>query len=393
MMAMRLRLAVFVLAGCLAATAAIAGPIDIAPGGFGDERLKQAITLLEQGDLKRADAILQEVLQKDPSQVYALLGRVQVAMSERRLADAQRGITAALSKSPELPAAHAMKGVVLLLQKRPDEAQLAFRHAIELQPRYAMPHFYLGVIARAKGDYSGAAAAYKALTLEAPNMAAGYLGQAEAQMMLRNAPEAFRILQAWKSVPGAGVTPFQVIANLHLVRKEPAEAVRELQDALAKSPGDSVTLTFLGDAYAASGDQRKALDTYRSAVIADSHNAVAANNLAWVLSEQPKGLDEALKFAQTATRLDPNYADAVDTLGWVQFQRGNYADAVATLTKAGKLAPTRTDIAAHLGQAYLKAGSKTRALAELKRALAGSAPLANRAELERIVAGITAPAK
>jgi tetratricopeptide (TPR) repeat protein len=223
----------------------------------------------------------------------------------------------------------------------------------------------------------------------APALPAGYLGQAEAQMMLGNVPEAFRILESWKTVAGSGTAPYHVIANVHLARKEHAEAIQELQAALRKAPGDSLTLTYLGDAYLAAGDQRKAAENYRSALKADSSNAVANNNLAWALSEQGTELDEALRLSQAATRLDPSYVDAFDTLGWVQFHRGEYTDAVTTLTKAAKLAPDRMDIAAHLGLAYAKAGSKTRALAELRRALAGRAPLANRAELERVVADLS----
>ena len=389
MIRLRARLAALVLMSSLAAASAMAGPIDLSSKKFADEKLNRAILLLGQGDLRQADIILQEILQKDPTQVYALLAQTQVAMSERRLADADRSIAAVLAKTPNLPAAHAMKGVVLMLQKRPDEARFSFRRAVELQPAYVTPRFYLAVIARSKGEYAAAATEYKGLTEVAPGVAAGYLGQAEAQMMLRNPQEAFRILQSWKSVTGAGVIPFQVLANLHLARNEPADAIKELQAALVRAPGDSATLSYLGDAYVASGDQQKAVESYRAALQADPRNQVANNNLAWLLAEQSKDMDEALRLALAATRIDPNYVDALDTLGWVQYRRAEYPNAVTTLAKATKIAPDRTDIAAHLGLAYAKTGSKARALTELRRALAGKAPLPNRPELERVVAELS----
>jgi hypothetical protein len=43
------------------------------------------------------------------------------------------------------------------------------------------------------------------------------------------------------------------------------------------------------------------------------------------------------------------------------------------------------DIAAHLGLAHAKAGSRAQALTELRAALASKTPLPNRAELERVV--------
>ena len=373
---------------CLTATLSTADPISLLPG-LASERLSQAIKLLGEGNLKEADAILQEVLQKDPSQVYALFGQAQVAMADRRLADAERGVNSVLKLQGDLPEAHSMKGVVLLLQKRPDEARVAFVRALELRPSLVTPSFYLGAIARARGDYAEAAAQYRALTKTAPGVAAGYLGQAEAQVMLRNAPEAFRILESWKAVPGSGSTPYHVMANVYLAQREHAKAIQQLRLALAKNPGNSVTLTYLGDAQLAGKDTAGAIESYRLAIKADAKNAVAHNNLAWVLSEHDTNLTEALRLAEAATTLEPNYEDAYDTLGWVLYKRSEYGKAITALSKARKLAPNRMDIAAHLGLAYAKNGSRAQALTELRAALASKVPLSNRAELERVVGELT----
>ena len=362
----------------------MAEPVSLLPG-LANEKLNQAVKFLAEGNLKQADAILQEVLQKDPSQVSALFGRAQVAMADGRLTDAERGVNSVLKVQNELPEAHSMKGVVLLLQKRPDEARTAFLRSIQLRPNLVTPRFYLGAIARAKGDYAEAAAQYKALTQTAPGVAAGYLGQAEALVMLRNIPEAFRILQSWKAVPGSGSTPYHVIANVHLAQREHLNALQELRLALAKDPGNAVTLTYLGDAQLAGKDTANAIESYRLAIKADAKNAVAHNNLAWVLAEQRTDSTEALRLAETATTLEPAYEDAHDTLGWVLYKRGEYQKAVTALSKARKLAPNRMDITAHLGLAHAKAGSRAQALTELRAALASKAPLPNRAELERVV--------
>lgn len=381
---MQTRVAIVALLSCLIATPSTAEPVSLLPG-LANEKLNQAVKFLAEGNLKQADAILQEVLQKDPSQVSALFGRAQVAMADGRLADAERGVNSVLKVQNELPEAHSMKGVVLLLQKRPDEARTAFLRSIQLRPNLVTPRFYLGAIARGKGDYAEAAAQYKALTQTAPGVAAGYLGQAEAQVMLRNIPEAFRILQSWKAVPGSGSTPYHVIANVYLAQREHLKATQELRHALAKDPGNSATLTYLGDAQLAGKDTAHAIESYRLAIKADTKNAVAHNNLAWVLAEQGADSTEALRLAEAATTLEPAYEDAHDTLGWVLYKRGEYAKAVNALSKARKLAPNRMDIAAHLGLAYAKAGSRAQALTELRAALASKTPLPNRAELERVV--------
>ena len=137
-----------------------------------------------------------------------------------------------------------------------------------------------------------------------------------------------------------------------------------------------------------SKDTQKAMDSYRVAIKTDARNAVATNNLAWLLMEQARdaaALNESLILAEAAVKLEPTYVDALDTLGWVHYQRADYAKSIAALSKARKLAPNRLDVAAHLGLAYAKAGQKPEALTELRAALASKATIANRAELERTV--------
>jgi tetratricopeptide (TPR) repeat protein len=403
---------------CLLFTLAEASPIKLLPNQVPQEKLNRAIAELGRGNLKRADALFQEILKDDPSQVYALLGHAQIAVSQRQLAEADRAVNAVLSRQDKLPEAHNMKGVVLLLQGRTDEARKEFARAIELRPQYVTPRIYTAAIARSKGDYRLAAQEYKLLTDVAPRLPAGYIGQAEAQLMLQNVGEAFRILEAWKGVPGAGVTPYQVIANVHLARGNTQQAVQELTAALVKAPGDSLTFTSLGDAYVAAGDSRSAIQQYEAALKADRSNVAAAlrlgdrwhaagqtaraleyyraalsaapedpiasNNVAWLLAEDGKQLDEALRLATTAVTASSTYVDAYDTKGWIHFRRGEFKQAIESLKKAKELSKGRPDISAHLGLAYAKAGLKQEALAELRQALRAGKEVPNRAEVERV---------
>ena len=114
------------------------------------------------------------------------------------------------------------------------------------------------------------------------------------------------------------------------------------------------------------------------------------NNAAWLLATQGKDLNEALRLAQAAVKREAGYVDGQDTLGWVRYCRGEYAQAIAVLRTAKSLAPTRGDVAAHLGMAYAKAGRKTEAVAELKRALSSGTELSNRKEIEQLIQTLSA---
>lgn len=387
-MPMRIAAAFSVALGILMhAVGSSAEPIDLQASKRVEQMLERAIADLGKGNLKQADAVLQEILKEDPTHIYAQLASAQVALSERRISAAERSVAAVLAKEQQLPEAHNMRGVVLLLQKRTDEAAAAFKRALELRPAYVTPRFYLGSIARSKGDHAAAIQEYKALATAAPRLPAGYLGQAEAHMMLRNPTAAFRVLNDWKAVPGSGMMPYHVIANLYLSQNDPAKAIQELKSALSKNPNDTATLTYMGDAFVASKDTKRAMEAYQLAVNADARNAVAANNLAWLLVDQASDsttLNQSLSLAETAVKLEPTYVDALDTLGWVHYRRADYVKSVEALSKARKLAPGRMDVAGRLGLAYAKSGQKSQALAELRTALASKTPVANRAELERV---------
>ena len=383
-------------------------------------KVADALIALEGGRLAEADALFQQAIAANPDLVVASLGRAQIAISEQRLSVADKMVSDVLQRNPNLPEAHNMHGVVLLLQKNTAASRSAFMKAAALNQRFVTPHIYLAAIARAASDYPEAIREYQELTRLAPRLPAGYIGKAEAQMMLGKSADAFATLKEWKVADPKSTLPFQVIAALHMANGAPRLALEELGGAMQLNARDPVTLTARGSAHLAlgevpaatkqfelalsidasyamarmgladvalrSGNLEGAKTAYRAVLRLDAQNTVAQNNLAWILADQGKDLEEAVKLAEAATKREPEYVDGHDTLGWVHYRRAEYARAIASFSKAKSLAPTRGDIAAHLGMAYAKAGRKQEALTELRRALLWKGELNNRREVEALIA-------
>ena len=87
-----------------------------------DEQLRQAVALHQQGQLDRAAAIYQQILQADPQNPNAmnLLGMVLHQRGEH--ATAERLIRRAIAIAPSVPGFHNNLGNVLLAQRRMQQA-------------------------------------------------------------------------------------------------------------------------------------------------------------------------------------------------------------------------------------------------------------------------------
>jgi tetratricopeptide (TPR) repeat protein len=111
-------------------------------------------------------------------------------------------------------------------------------------------------------------------------------------------------------------------------------------------------------------------------------HAAAANDLAWILAERKQDLDRAKLLAELAVRQMPS-ADSIDTLAWVEIQRGDLEDARATLERGLAANPHHPTLLYRLGLAKNAAGDRDGALTAFREALqTGAFPQAEATQAE-----------
>ena len=142
------------------------------------------------------------------------------------------------------------------------------------------------------------------------------------------------------------------------------------------------------------GATASAIEHYRKAIAGDPRNAVAFNNIAVLLAQDPKRLDEALSYAKAAVPLGAS-ASLQDTLGWIHFQKGIYGAAVRYLEQAvaGEGSAVQRY---HLAMACFKSGETVRGQSVLRVAMGMNPglPEASMAEAMQTEAlGKTAPSR
>lgn len=172
------------------------------------------------------------------------------------------------------------------------------------------------------------------------------------------------------------------IGRIYILRSYPALAFDYLSEGLRRFPSDARFAYMLGSAsieldrdddalafYTAAAeldprmvdawvqlgilyDQRGNADSsdthYRRALRLDPDNALALNNLAYLLTQQRKQLDQARAMAWRAVQAEPQIAAYADTYAWVLYQLGEYQDARFYIERAISLGGNATHYE-HLG--------------------------------------------
>jgi tetratricopeptide (TPR) repeat protein len=147
------------------------------------------------------------------------------------------------------------------------------------------------------------------------------------------------------------------------------EAVSYLEEALLRRPGNERLLFALGVAQERAGDRAAAIATMRRLLEGAPGNAEAMNFVGYTLAESGERLAEAEVLVGRALQIEPDNGSFLDSLGWIQFQRGDVAAAVATLERADVLAGPEPTILEHLGEAYRRVKRDDDAARAFRRAL------------------------
>jgi tetratricopeptide (TPR) repeat protein len=251
-------------------------------------------------------------------------------------------------------AEHMQAGIAADKQREFEVAVREFKQVTELAPSFADGFINLGQAYMESGDYGSAIAPLKhALELNADSMPAHQL-LGYALLSEGYAAEAIPHLQRAADKTALGIAEIQT--------GQLAEAVANLQVAVAAHPNDPDILYYLGRAGGLLSKQ--SIDTLLAAYpdSARAHQAMAENY--FVLRRMP----DAEKEYREALQLRPSLPEAHLALGEVYAGAFQWAKAEDEFRMQAKLQPGNAEAAYRLGTALLEEGKAHEARAELLRA-------------------------
>lgn len=156
-------------------------------------------------------------------------------------------------------------------------------------------------------------------------------------------------------------SPETVVRQVRALREADRErrAIEILEQAIERFPEASRLPLDLAMIHQSRGNSESARSAYERTLELAPDNAVALNNLAWLLHEEDPA--EALKLAEKAYRNNPEAASIADTYGWILFRNGNLEKSIEMLESAHELAPEAMEIREHLAAVHREAGNEDRA--------------------------------
>ena len=180
--------------------------------------------------------------------------------------------------------------------------------------------------------------------------------------------------------------PYYALAKIYLTDKQEKKAIAQYEAVLKVNPNQAQPHMLLGVIY----DTQKQYDIsekhYRAALEINPEFAPAANNLAFILADQDKDIDEALQLARMAKEKLPDDPNVMDTLGWVYYKKGLYDSAIGEFSDSLTKLADNPVVNYHLGMAYYKKGDTAKAKEQLEKALNLQADFPGSEEARRVLA-------
>lgn len=310
-----------------------------------------------QGDEAKVDQVFGQVEAVGTEQTF--LAAAQYKLKKRDYSGALTVVDSGLQKNPSSVALLNLKGTLHKQAKEFAAAEAAFISLSGLAPETGtsqLVSLYLGNEQLDKAEKLVAESLQASPDLEYP-----YLLSASISLAKKDGAAAIETL---KDGIGKAKNPLRLLMRLGQIfdaagRLQQAEQI--YQGIIDKAPRFPDAYASLATVKERTGDKGKALDLYRSALKYDRKNALALNNLAYLLAENFGEPKEALTYAMAVYRLQPGDPRVMDTLGFVLLKNKRAQDAENLLSKAHQLLPEVPTVSLHLAMVKIELGKMNEA--------------------------------
>jgi tetratricopeptide (TPR) repeat protein len=362
---------------------------------------QQGLAFDQLGNSSRAEAEWRNAARLRPDLVEVHRALASVAVQRRDASGLVQEADQIIALEPGSPEGYLLRAVADIDRRQFATADENIHKSLERKPNNPAAYMQLGNLRKAQGQFVEAQKAYQQALDEDPNSAEALLGVLNVDLIQKQPDRAIATAktQLDRYPKNAG---FHIILGQLLLeqKKDLAAAEQEFKQASDLDPKNSVALVKLGMVQSERGAMDQALQTYldgaktnpkvvafyllaggiyqgkqdwgqaqeqyKKVLEIEPENAVASNNLAFVMLQQDGNVDLAFTMAQTAYRQLPDNANSADTLGWAFYHKHAYTSAITHFKEALRKEPENALFNYHLGLAYAKNGQTDLARQQLR---------------------------
>jgi predicted O-linked N-acetylglucosamine transferase (SPINDLY family) len=326
--------------------------------------LQQALARYQSGHLAEAEALVRDVLARDPDRPAAHHFLGVVALTDGRIDLAIASIGRAIELRPAEAQCHSNLGNALLAAGRLAEAEASYREALRLAPDAPQMHYNLGALLAQVGRLSDAEASFRAALAMQPEFPDAQFNLANTLRAAGHREDAAAAYRAALALQPQSADAHYNLGNVLVELGRPAEAEASYREALRLAPQAAAVHSNLGTALIGLGRFEEAAAACTQALQLQPGFAEAHANLANALF----GLERyaaAETSCQAALRQKPDLVAALHTLANTLLAQGRVDEAAAWYERVLALEPGHAD--ARIGLCVAQLGAAWRNDAEILR--------------------------
>jgi cellulose synthase operon protein C len=326
--------------------------------------------LQNKGDLAQAEQVVIETISHNPRNVQLLATLAQLRIARKNWAGTLAVADAVRAIGENAAVADQIKAAALAGQSNLDPNIAALEAAHGSAPDAVQPVAALVAAYTRAGTPDKAEGLLRDMLKKNPSNAQWLVLLGQTQAAAGKVPEAQSSFKAAIAQNPKDEGAYNALSNFYIRQKNFAEAGNTIQAALKEHP-DSLNLRLAWAGLLISkGDNDGAIAAYE-AILKDLPNSpLAANNLASLLVDNRSdkaSLDRAAALSDVLK--SSGVPQFQDTVGWVQYKRGDTKDATRILEDVAKQASNLAVVHYHLGMSYAASGQTAQAAEQFKTAL------------------------
>jgi putative PEP-CTERM system TPR-repeat lipoprotein len=280
--------------------------------------------------------------------------KAQVEIASERPFNARPSLEALTDLRPNWPTGHYLLARVLASSSGGAPMTEHLLRAFELDPDHPQAGAALLEVSEAMETEQAREQLFGRLERTAPNNIHVTQTKVSQALMVADYDKAVEIAEeAHRRLPNDRDRTF-LLAQVQLKGQQVQNAIDTMTGWLAVHRNDVEAMMVLAGLELRVDDAAAAVDLYRRILALTPDNAVALNDLAWLLRETEPG--QARRYSEEAVRLVPENAAFLDTLGTILLNAGEAGKAQETLAAAMQIEPTNPSVGFHYAQALASTG-------------------------------------